>query len=150
MSAALRRSAALVALALAATAENRQQALEDPPAVPREFRAAWSTPIWDRGLRDWPSAAGLSPDSQRAELRAMLDHAASIGLNAILLHVRIAGDALYPTKFAPWSAYLSGTSGIGPNPSYDPLQFAVEEAHARGIPAQLSVLQRPDQPAEWA
>jgi uncharacterized lipoprotein YddW (UPF0748 family) len=129
----LRRVAALVALAFAATAERRPRVLEDPPAVPREFRAAWSTPIWDRGLRDWPSASGLSPDSQRAELRAMLDHASSVGLNAILLHVRIAGDAMYPTKYAPWSAYLSGTSGLGPNPSYDPLQFAVEEAHARGI-----------------
>ena len=56
--------------------------LEPPPPVPREFRAAWATPIWDRGFRDWPSVAGLSPDSQRAELRAMLDHAAAIGLNA--------------------------------------------------------------------
>lgn len=128
-----RRIAALFALVFAASAANRPRFLEDPPPVPREFRAAWATPIWDRGLRDWPSAAGLSPDSQRAELRAMLDHAASIGLNAIMLHVRIAGDAMYPTKYAPWSAYLTGTSGQGPNPSYDPLQFAVDEAHARGI-----------------
>jgi len=129
-----RRSAALLAFAVAAAPmSHRTRALEEPPPVPREFRAAWSTPVWDRGLRDWPSVAGLSPDSQRAELRALLDHASSIGLNAILLHVRIAGDAMYPTKYAPWSAYLTGTSGLGPNPSYDPLQFAVEEAHARGI-----------------
>ena len=71
------------------------EALAPPPPVPREFRAAWVTPIWDRGFRDWPSAPGLSPDSQRAELRALLDHAAAIGLNAIILHVRLAGDALY-------------------------------------------------------
>lgn len=70
------------------------EALAPPPPVPREFRAAWVTPIWDRGFKDWPSAPGLSPDSQRAELRALLDHAAAIGLNAIILHVRLAGDAL--------------------------------------------------------
>jgi uncharacterized lipoprotein YddW (UPF0748 family) len=128
-----RGSAALFALAFATTSAHPPRPLEDPPPVPREFRAAWSTPIWDRGLRDWPSVSGLSPDSQRAELRAILDHASSIGLNAILLHVRIAGDAMYPTKYAPWSAYLTGTSGQGPNPPYDPLAFAVEEAHARGL-----------------
>jgi uncharacterized lipoprotein YddW (UPF0748 family) len=91
--------------------------LQAPPAVPREFRAAWVTPIWDRGFKDWPSAPGLSPDSQRAELRALLDHAAVVGLNAIILHVRLAGDAMYYTPYAPWSAYLSGKSGVGPSPA---------------------------------
>src|SRR5581483_4979051 len=104
-----------------------------PPSVPREFRGAWVTPMWDRGFRDWPSAPGLSPDSQRAELRGLLDHAAAIGLNALIMHVRVAGDAFYPTKYAPWSAMLSGTSGVGPSPSYDPLEYAITEAHARGL-----------------
>ena len=109
------------------------EALAPPPPVPREFRAAWVTPIWDRGFKDWPSAPGLSPDSQRAELRALLDHAAAIGLNAIIFHVRLAGDALYYSPYAPWSAYLSGKSGVGPSPAYDPLEYAVREAHARGL-----------------
>lgn len=104
-----------------------------PPEVPREFRAAYVTPIWDRGFRDWPSKAGLSPDSQRAELRALLDRAVAAGLNAIILHVRMAGDAIYPTPLVPWSAFLSERSGEAPNPSYDPLEYAVKEAHARGL-----------------
>src|SRR6185436_120004 len=73
---------------------------EDPPVVPREFRAAWATPILDQGIRDWPSTPGLSPDSQRAEMRAMLDGARDAGLNAVILHVRLAGDAMYPTALA--------------------------------------------------
>jgi uncharacterized lipoprotein YddW (UPF0748 family) len=89
--------------------------------------------MWDRGFRDWPSATTLSPDSQRAELRALLDHAAADRLNAIILHVRLAADAFYPTTFAPWSAFLTGKSGEGPRPAYDPLAYAVDEAHARGI-----------------
>ena len=104
-----------------------------PPPVTREFRAAWVTPMWDRGFRDWPSVPGLSPDSQRAELRGLLDRAVALGLNAVILHVRLAGDALYPTSYAPWSAALSGQSGVGPSPAYDPLAFAVREAHARGL-----------------
>jgi uncharacterized lipoprotein YddW (UPF0748 family) len=63
----------------------------------------------------------------------MLDAAAAARLNAIVLHVRLAGDALYPTTYAPWSAFLTGRSGVGPSPSYDPLAFAIEEAHARGL-----------------
>jgi uncharacterized lipoprotein YddW (UPF0748 family) len=101
-------SVALIAVALLASARPaHRRPLEPPPIVPREFRAAWATPIWDRGFRDWPSAPGLSPDSQRTELRALLDHAAAIGLNAVILHVRLAGDALYPTTYAPWSAFLT-------------------------------------------
>ena len=61
-----------------------------PPAVPREFRAAWVTPMPDRGFRDWPSKPGLSADSQKTELRGLLDRAAALGLNAIVLHVRMA------------------------------------------------------------
>jgi uncharacterized lipoprotein YddW (UPF0748 family) len=125
---------ALVAFAFVASATPlRRMPLEPPPIVPREFRAAWATPIWDRGFRDWPSAAGLTPDSQRAELRALLDHASAIGLNAVILHVRLAGDALYPTTYAPWSAFLTGTSGEGPKPAYDPLAYAIDQAHARGL-----------------
>src|SRR4051812_1435730 len=107
--------------------------LTAPPPVPREFRAVWATPIWDRGFQDFPSKPGMTPDQQRAEIRTMLDRSASLGLNTVIMHVRMAGDALYPTRYAPWSAFLSGKSGTGPEPAYDPLAFAVEEAHARGL-----------------
>jgi uncharacterized lipoprotein YddW (UPF0748 family) len=110
-----------------------QDAPTAPPPVPREFRAAWATPISDRGFKDWPSNPNMSPAQQRDELRRMLDKAAAARLNAVVLHVRLAGDALYPTSYAPWSAFLTGKSGVGPSPAYDPLAFAVEEAHARGL-----------------
>src|SRR6185503_15265336 len=127
-------AASVVAVIACQVAASRTpQALTQPPPVAREFRGVWVTPLEDAGMRDWPSAPGLSPDSQRAELRALLDRAQAIGLNAILLHVRIAGDAMYPTRFAPWSAYLTGKSGQAPKPAYDPLAYAVAEAHARGM-----------------
>jgi uncharacterized lipoprotein YddW (UPF0748 family) len=101
-----------------------------PPPIAREFRGAWVSPVW---RSDWPSRPGLSPDSQRAELRVLLDRAQATGLNAVLLHVRTAADALYPSTRAPWSVYLTGESGRAPAPFYDPLAFAVAEAHGRGI-----------------
>src|SRR3990172_9140999 len=101
-----------------------------PPPVAREFRGAWVTPLWGG---EWPSRPGLTPAAQRDELIRLLDRARSIGLNAVVLHVRAAADALYPTTRAPWSSYLTGVAGRAPDPWYDPLAFAVEEAHRRGL-----------------
>lgn len=104
-----------------------------PPPVARELRGVWVTPLGDMSGADWPSRAGLSAEEQRAEFRRMLDQAKAMGLNAIVLHVRMAGDALYPSKLAPWTSFLSGQSGVAPSPAYDPLAFAITEAHARGM-----------------
>lgn len=129
-----RSSVALAAFAVSSVGPNRLVLPPvAPPDVPREFRAAYATPIWDRGFKDWPTKPGMTPAEQRAELRAMIDRAAAAGLNTIVLHVRLAGDAMYPTPLAPWSAFLSERSGQAPQPAYDPLQFAIDEAHARGI-----------------
>ncbi|HEY9230125.1 MAG TPA: family 10 glycosylhydrolase [Gemmatimonadaceae bacterium] len=128
-----RSSLAAAALIFGVTQSQQFSMPSVPPEVPREFRAAFVTPIWDRGFRDWPSAPGLSPDSQRAELRALLDNAAAAGLNALIFHVRLAGDAMYPTSLAPWSAFLSERSGVAPSPAYDPLAYAIAQAHARGL-----------------
>src|ERR1039458_5009065 len=101
-----------------------------PPPVRREFRGVWVASV--RNL-DWPSKPGLPPSLAKAELIALLDRAAALGLNAVLLQVRPAGDALYASKIEPWSEYLTGRQGMAPVPFWDPLQFAVEQAHARGL-----------------
>lgn len=93
-----------------------------------EFRGAWVASVYNL---DWPSKPGLSAAQQQAELRAILDRARAIKLNAILLQVRPAGDALYASKIEPWSAFLTGKQGA--NPGYDPLALAISEAHARGL-----------------
>jgi uncharacterized lipoprotein YddW (UPF0748 family) len=82
---------------------------------------------------DWPSRRDLTVEQQQAELVAIFDRAAALGLNAIFLQVRPMADAIYPTPDAPWSEYLTGTMGKAPEPLYDPLAFAIEAAHARGL-----------------
>lgn len=101
-----------------------------PPAVPREFRGAWIASV---GNIDWPSKAGLSTQQQQTELLALLDKALALRLNAVVLQVRPACDALYASKLEPWSEYLTGTMGRAPEPYYDPLAFAIAEAHRRGL-----------------
>ncbi len=97
-------------------------------AAEREFRGAWVATVYNL---DWPSKPGLPAATQKAQLRVLLDRAAALKLNAILLQVRPASDALYASKKEQWSKFLSGSAGVAPG--YDPLEFAIAEAHARGI-----------------
>ncbi|HEV7927422.1 MAG TPA: family 10 glycosylhydrolase, partial [Verrucomicrobiae bacterium] len=53
--------------------------------------------------------------------------------NVVVLQVRGNCDAFYDSKIEPWSEYLTGRMGQAPSPFYDPLQFAVAEAHKRGL-----------------
>src|SRR5438552_711877 len=100
------------------------------PPIPREFRAAWVATVANI---DWPSKKALPVERQKSELIAILDRAKKLNLNAIVLQVRPATDALYDSKLEPWSEYLTGAQGKAPEPYYDPLAFAVEEAHRRGL-----------------
>lgn len=103
---------------------------ESPPPVPREFRAAWVATV---GNIDWPSSPTLDTWSQQAELLAILDKAVALHLNAIIFQIRPGTDAFYNSHLEPWSEYLTGRQGRPPEPAWDPLAFAVAEAHKRGL-----------------
>ena len=100
------------------------------PPLLREFRGVWVATV---GNMDWPSRPGLPTDSAKLELLTILDRAKAIGLNAIVFQVRPAGDALYASRIEPWSEYLTGRQGRAPDVAWDPLTFAIREAHARGL-----------------
>jgi uncharacterized lipoprotein YddW (UPF0748 family) len=101
-----------------------------PPPAPREFRAAWITTVANI---DWPSKPGLPVAQQQAEMVSLLDRAAQLHFNAVFFQVRTVGDALYASPLEPWSEYLTGAQGRAPQPFYDPLAFAIQEAHKRGL-----------------
>ena len=101
-----------------------------PPPVMREFRGTWVPTV---GNSCWPSKSGLTTAQQQTELIALLDRAVELKLNAVIFQVRPACDALYKSDLEPWSEYLTGTQGRVPSPYYDPLEFAVAEAHQRGL-----------------
>jgi len=103
---------------------------QTPPPVPREFRALWVATVANI---DWPSKPGLSTWDQQRELLAILDRAAAMHLNAIVLQIRPGADAFYASPYEPWSEFLTGRQGRAPEPPWDPLAFAVEQAHKRGL-----------------
>ena len=102
----------------------------EPPWVAREFRGVWIATVANI---DWPSKPGLSVEGQKRELTAILDRAVKLNLNAVVFQAGPTCDAMYDSKLVPWSYYLTGVMGRAPTPYYDPLAFAVEEAHKRGL-----------------
>ncbi|GHF52302.1 glycoside hydrolase family 10 protein [Streptomyces morookaense] len=94
----------------------------------REFRGMWTATVANI---DWPSRPGLGPDLQRAELLALFDTAVARRLNAVILQLRPTADAFWPSRYEPWSEYLTGHQGR--SPGWDPLAFAVREAHKRRL-----------------
>jgi len=127
---ALPLALATATLLFTGRASAQDKSLPTPPEPKREFRGAWVATVANI---NWPSKPGLSVTSQKAELLAILDTAGENNLNAILLQVRPACDALYKSDLEPWSGYLTGTMGKAPSPAYDPLEFAVSAAHRRGL-----------------
>lgn len=95
-----------------------------------EFRGAWIATVINL---DWPTSARSPTALKQSRLRVMLDDLAETGINSVFFQVRTECDALYDSPFEPWSVYLTGQQGTAPAPYFDPLAFAVEEAHARGL-----------------
>ncbi|MGW7455190.1 glycoside hydrolase family 10 protein [Streptomyces sp. NPDC054787] len=120
--------AAAAGVAAAATAGTAAALPAGARAAATEFRGMWIASVVNV---DWPSESGLSAARQRAELLALLDTAVERKLNAVILQVRPAADALWPSKLEPWSQWLTGEQGV--DPGWDPLGTAVTQAHARGL-----------------
>lgn len=96
-----------------------------------EVRAAWVTAVY--GL-DWPRTRANTPSGirkQKEELVQILDQLKAANFNTVLFQARTRGDVLYPSSIEPFNSILTGT--VGKNPGYDPLAFAIEECHKRGM-----------------
>ena len=102
------------------------------PAAPKhEVRAVWLTTIM--GL-DWPKTMATSQagrEKQKEELCQILDQLQACRINTVILQTRLRGSVIYPSNIEPWDVCLTGT--FDRDPGYDPLAFAIEETHKRGM-----------------
>ena len=89
-----------------------------------EMRGVWVSYL------DWNGWAKDEAGYKKA-MDQTLDLCVQKGLNAVFLQVRPDGDAMYPSQYFPWSKFASGKQGK--NPGYDPLAYAVQAAHQRGL-----------------
>ena len=111
------------------------------PSLNDEIRAVWLTTI---GGIDWPRTYANSPatiEQQKRELTRMLDRLKLIRINTVLLQTRIRGTVIYPSSLEPWDGCMSGQPGR--SPGYDPLRFAIDECHKRGMELHAWVVTLP-------
>jgi uncharacterized lipoprotein YddW (UPF0748 family) len=94
----------------------------------QQMRAAWIATVANI---DFPSQCDLTPEAHKKELIDMLDAFKSMNINTVVFQIRPASDAFYISSKEPWSQWLTGTQGQAANPFYDPLEFLIQEAHAR-------------------
>ncbi|MBU2506628.1 MAG: family 10 glycosylhydrolase [Bacteroidetes bacterium] len=95
-----------------------------------EFRGAWVATVANI---DWPSRNNITSGNQVKELVVLFDSLKSAGINAVLFQIRTECDAFYESEIEPWSYYLTERQGIAPEPFFDPLEFAIKEAHNHGM-----------------
>ena len=86
-----------------------------------EFRATWVI-SWD-----WISPDDTADEIQE-QIRAILDNHVDANMTSVFFQIRQSGTTYYNSTYEPWG-YYAGYS----DPGFDPLTFAVEEAHARGL-----------------
>jgi len=117
---------ALLCFLLAFTGLNAQ----DKPDPKREFRGVWIATLTNI---DWPIGHKSTTEKQKQDLIDILDAHEQTGINAVIFQIRPAADAFYAKSSEPWSQWLTGKQGQAPEPFYDPLAFAITEAHKRGM-----------------
>lgn len=100
------------------------------PDIPREFRGVWIATVANI---DWPVSPDSPWEAQKREYIKLLDYYKNLNFNAVIVQIRTAGDAFYPSNFAPWSKYLTGTQGKAPATQENPLTWMIKEAHDRGL-----------------
>ncbi|TFV93263.1 glycoside hydrolase [Algoriphagus kandeliae] len=100
------------------------------PEPVREFRGVWIATVVNI---DWPESGSDSWEKQKADFLKLLDYYQGLNFNAAIVQIRAAGDAFYPSNFAPWSKYLTGQEGKAPQTLENPLSWMIRETHLRGM-----------------
>ena len=114
----------MLMLLLVSCASNRsvQSSVDIHPK--REFRGAWIQAVNGQ-------FTGMGEQEMKDYLTTMLDNLQKVNVNAVIFQVRVEGDALYESRYEPWSRFITGVQGK--SPGWDPLAFMVDECHRRNM-----------------
>ena len=93
----------------------------------REFRGAWLHIVGNQQIKT------MSREQIQDWFVRTLDALEAQGCNAVIFQVRPQADAFYASDIEPWTRFLTGEQGVAPDPFWDPLQFMIEQCHARGM-----------------
>lgn len=93
----------------------------------REFRGAWLHIVGNQKIKT------MSMEQIQTWFINTLDTLQMTGCNAVIFQIRPQADAFYKSELEPWTRFLTGEQGVAPDPLWDPLEFMIEECHARGM-----------------
>ncbi len=127
----MRRIFLLSILALFFLTVRGQQHSPISPSIRYEVRAAWLTTLMGLDWPNRPATTETQAETQRQQLCTMLDKLQAAGINTVLFQSRIRSTTAYASAVEPWDGIFTGTPGQ--RPLYDPLRFAVDECHKRGM-----------------
>ena len=97
----------------------------------REFRGVWVATVVNI---DWPKNGSDPSEKQKKDFLEILEFYDALNFNALIVQIRTAGDAFYPSEMAPWSRFLTGKEGRSPNKDFeDPLQWMIDRTHDKGM-----------------
>ena len=99
---------------------------QNAPMPKREFRGAWIQIINGQ-------FQGMSRQQMQSNLINQLNMMQRCGVNVIMFQVRGEADALYESRYEPWSRFLTGQQGKAPEQRWDPLAWMVQQCHQRGM-----------------
>jgi uncharacterized lipoprotein YddW (UPF0748 family) len=92
----------------------------------REARGVWMSRF------EYTSAAlQKDPEAAKAYIRSVFEKARKAKFNMVFFQVRGNGTSFYNSSLEPWAAELTGV--LGKDPGWDPLEFAIGEAHRLGL-----------------
>lgn len=107
-------------------------AQQAPPAVAAPTTAEEMRAVWVPYMSlDMSKEEDRSESAFQKKFDAIIAGSKAVGMNALIVHVRPFGDALYPSEFYPWSHIVGGTQGV--NPGYDPMAYMVKATHDAGM-----------------
>lgn len=118
-------SLALLLLLLLSSCTTLKQKLPE-----KEFRGFWVATVVNI---DWPANGKDSVEKQKKDFLEILDFYDQLNFNTAIVQIRTAGDAFYPSKYAPWSQYLTGKQGFAPDTEENILAWMISETHERGM-----------------
>ena len=107
-----------------------QSCAQDPLLPKRECRGVWVATVKNI---DYPKRPTKWDVALKEEWKILLKKYKELGINTVIVQVRPAGDAIYPSELVPWSAFLTGEQGLPPDDNFDPLAFMIEEAHKNSM-----------------
>ncbi len=115
------------ALLLSGCGKTHPPAESQPTAEPttaNELRGVWLSYLELDGL-----LAGADEATVKRRLNEVMDTCVAQGMNTVFFHVRAHSDAYYPSQVYPAATTAASLLDAG----FDPLAYAVEAAHERGL-----------------